>query len=208
MIRTGIADIRFLYEMENYEKYYNRVPEFRRQKADRIRNVKKKAQSIGVWVLYEKMRNMWGISQEAVYNPSHSGDYVLCSIDDEENPFTKVGCDLEETKTILTKLVNKYFFPEEQKYIFAGETEEEQKEAFYRYWVLKESFMKATRRGMALGLDTFEIRMDMERPRLVEMPEEIKDTYYFKEYFLDIPYKIGVCSTDERFSREIQKVEL
>ena len=67
MIRTGIADIRFLYEMENYEKYYNRVPEFRRQKADRIRNVKKKAQSIGVWVLYEKMRNMWGISQEAVY---------------------------------------------------------------------------------------------------------------------------------------------
>lgn len=208
MIRTGIADIRFLYEMENYEKYYNRVPEFRRQKADRIRNVKKKAQSIGVWVLYEKMRNMWGISQEAVYNLSHSGDYVLCSIDDEENPFTKVGCDLEETKTILTKLVNKYFFPEEQKYIFAGEAEEEQKEAFYRYWVLKESFMKATRRGMTLGLDTFEIRMDMERPRLVEMPEEIKDTYYFKEYFLDIPYKIAVCSTDERFSREIQKVEL
>ena len=34
--------------------------------------------------------------------------------------------------------------------------EKEQAEWFYRFWVLKESFMKATRRGMGLDMRTYE----------------------------------------------------
>ncbi len=209
MIRTWIADIRPLLESEVYAKYYQSVPEFRREKADHIRDKKKKAQSIGAWALYERARKMNGISPEAVYNLSHAGDYVLCSIDDSEEKQMQVGCDLEEMKKLHEKLVHRHFCEEEQRYIFEKETEEEKKEAFYRYWVLKESFMKATRRGLGLGLHTFEIRLeDGYPPRVVKMPDGIKGKYYLKEYRLGIPYKIAVCATDSVFAEEIQKVEL
>lgn len=208
MIRTGIADISPLFEERVYREYYKSVPEFRQEKAARIRDQRKKAQSVGVWVLYERLREMWGISEKAIYNLSHSGNYVICSIGEEVSDDIKVGCDLEEIKKIPTKLIERRFSDEEQKYIFAKENEREQKEAFCRLWVLRESFMKATRRGMSLGFDSFEIRIKEENPEIVYMPKDVEGAYYFKEYSLDIPYCIAVCSTEERFSEEIQKVEL
>lgn len=209
MIRTWIADIRSLYDADCYAEYYESAPEFRKEKADHIKDVKKKAQSIGAWALYEKARRLGGISREAVYNLSHAGDYVLCSVDDTANSDIQVGCDLEEIKIFHEKLVRRYFCEEEQKYILEKGTEEEKKAAFYRYWVLKESFMKATRRGMGLGLNTFTIRCtDGKAPQLVKMPEDLVGTYYFKEYSLNIPYKIAVCATENVFDEEIQKVEL
>ncbi len=208
MIRTGIADIRPLLEEQIYWEHYKRIPKFRQEKADRIRDQRKKAQSVGVWVLYERLRKMWGISGKVIYNLSHSGNYVLCSIGEEESNHIKVGCDLEEIKKIPTKLIRRYFSDDEQKYIFERENEEEQKEAFYRLWVLRESFMKATRRGIGLGFDSFEIRIKEENPELICMTKRVEGAYYLKEYFLDIPYCIAVCSTDEHFSEEIQKVEL
>ena len=56
-------------------------------------------------------------------------------------------------------------------------SEEEKKIAFYRYWVLKESFMKATRYGMKLGLDTFEILCDEKGARLLNQPKEICEKF-------------------------------
>lgn len=208
MIRTGIADIRPLFKEQIYREYYKSVPKFRQEKAERIQDQKKKAQSVGAWVLYEKLRELWGISEKAIYNLSHSGNYVLCSIGEETSNHIKIGCDLEEIKKIPTKLIKRRFPDEEQKYIFSGENEWEQKMAFCRLWVLRESFMKATRRGLSLGFDSFEIRIKEENPELIRMPKSVDGLYYFKEYSLDIPYCIAVCSTDEDFSEEIQKVEL
>ena len=40
--------------------------------------------------------------------------------------------------------------------VYKRQDEKEQAEWFYRFWVLKESFMKATRRGMGLDMRTYE----------------------------------------------------
>ena len=208
MVRTWIADVSSLYEESTYERLYRAAPEFRREKADRIRSKEHRAQSIGAWTLYEKARLMCKASEEAIFNLSHSGHFVLCSIEDNETIPVKVGCDIEEIKKLHTKLI-KRFLTSEQDYILEKQTEEERTDAFYRFWVLKESFMKATRYGMRLGLDTFEIQCDpCEAPRLIMQPDMIKEQYYFKEYKAGIPYKIAVCSTNSFFAEEIQKVDL
>ena len=117
---------------------------------------------------------------------------------------------MEKIGTPGMKVARRFFCSSEWQYIREQESGEEQTEAFYRYWVLKESFMKATRLGMKLGLDQFEIGFSKEgSPYLLIQPEEFPQRYYFKEYTIaDIPYKIAVCSNCSEFSKTIEKIEL
>lgn len=105
-------------------------------------------------------------------------------------------------------MIKRYFFASEEKFILSRKTEEEKKVAFYRYWVLKESFMKATRYGMKLGLDTFEILCDEKGARLSNQPKEIRETFYFKEYEIQLPYRVAICSTSNRFAKNLEKIDL
>lgn len=187
---------------------YEKVSKERRKKANRIVAQEGKALSVGAWILLQKMREEYGLSDGAVYNFSHSGKYVLCSVDDSESEDVQVGCDIEEMKQSRLDVARHFFCTSEIRYIESQETEEAQREAFYRYWVLKESFMKATRKGMKLGLNEFEIRME-EEPYLIKKPDEYTREYYYREYEDEnIPYKMAVCSTCNEFSEEICKIIL
>ena len=55
------------------------------------------------------------------------------------------------------ELAKRFFCRSEYEDIFRCDSKEERAEKFCRYWVLKESFMKATRKGMALKMSSFEI---------------------------------------------------
>ena len=79
MIRTWTASIAPLYEESFYRLCYGQAPAFRREKADRMKGKQVRAQSIGVWLLYEWMKREYEIKEDTAYNLSHSGDYVLCS---------------------------------------------------------------------------------------------------------------------------------
>lgn len=209
MIRTWVADVTPLYREDIYAKFYRAVPLHRQEKADRIRRREDRALSVGAWALYETALRECRATEEAVFNLSHSGELALCSIEDSGNFGVKVGCDLEKIKQFHENLVRRYFFSSEAAYIFGQKTDEERTEAFYRYWVLKESFMKATRCGMKLGLNTFEILCKgEEQPELVRQPDEIKERYFFKEYKLDRPYRVAVCSTEHAFAGAIKEIDL
>lgn len=85
----------------------------------------------------------------------------------------------------------------------AEENEEKRTEMFYRYWVLKESFMKATGKGMALPLDQFCIRLD-KPPVLIRKPEEFSEAYYYCEYDPgEKPYRLAVCTSDTQIDTEL-----
>lgn len=210
MIRTWVADVTSLLKKEKYLQYYKKVPDFRKEKADKIICQEGKALSIGVWILYEQMREAYDISEDLVFNLSHSGHYALCSIADIESNATYLGCDIEGVKQVRLDVARRFFCTSEFQRILEQNTEEERAEEFYRYWVLKESFMKATRLGMKLGLDQFEIAFSKEgNPYLIKQPEEFPQKYYFKEYEVaDIPCKIAVCSNCGEFSNTIEKIEL
>ena len=229
MIRTWVASIVPLYEETYFDLCYSKAPGFRREKADPMRGKQARAQSIGVWTLYERMKKEYGIPEDAAYNFSHSGDYVLCSVymgQTKEQP--RVGCDIEKMGRADLKIAGRFFCPAEYGRIAGGKDAMRQGELFYRYWVLKESFLKATREGLALGMDTFEIALGSP-PVLVRQPEQFQETYYYREAVLregqlagidaegecmvheesgkeDLKdmYRIAVCSTDASIDRIIQ----
>ncbi len=204
MIRTWIGDVTSLLEEEQYKQYYEKVPAFRREKADKLRFQEDKALSVGAWTLLEMMREAYGLGEEAVFNLSHSGSLAMCSIEDGQDLKVKVGCDVEQIKKPHLNIAKRFFSKNECRYI------EKEEQHFYRFWVLKESFMKATRLGMKLGLNTFEFDFTEEDvPILVLKPEEIEGTFYFKEYQVEgLPYCMAVCSTSNQFAEEVQMVRL
>ena len=102
------------------------------------------------------------------------------------------------------ELAKRFFCRSEYEDIFRCDSKEERAEKFCRYWVLKESFMKATRKGMALKMSSFEILLS-NPPRLIKKPEEFEETYYYREYHLEgFPYRIAVCSNDSELDSRIQ----
>ena len=109
MIRTWVADVTSLLKKEKYLQYYKKVPDFRKEKADKIICQEGKALSIGVWILYEQMREAYDISEDLVFNLSHSGHYALCSITDIESNATYLGCDIEGVKQVRLDVARRFF---------------------------------------------------------------------------------------------------
>lgn len=68
MIKAWAADVTPLYDRECYERYHAMAPDFRKEKADRLRLHEMKAQSIGVWTLWEKIREHYDLPEEAPHN--------------------------------------------------------------------------------------------------------------------------------------------
>ena len=207
MIRTWLADIRALYDEECYQKYFAALPAFRQEKARKLLFQKDRAQSAGAWLLLEEIRKRYKISDRAVYNLSHSGDYVLCAYSDVAK--AQVGCDLEEVKELRLSVARRFFGEGEYRHIAETKDPECKTWLFYRYWVLKESFMKATRKGMAMDMRSYEIGWDQEgRPVIAGKPEEYADAYYCREYRMQgVNAAIAVCTTDSDIG-ELQAIEL
>lgn len=207
MVQVWFADITPLLIEEKYRRYYQKAPDWRKKKADRYKFSRGRAQSIGVWSLWEQIRRKYGLPEETVYNLSHSGNYVLCAFSDKRT--AKVGCDLEEMKAFREPVARRFFCQSEYEYIMEKE-EEERARLFYRYWVLKESFMKATRQGMALDLRSFEIGWaGDERPYLVRKPREYPEEFYYQEYEKGgVNAGIAVCTTDIEIDGRLYVLEL
>lgn len=95
-------------------------------------------------------------------NWSHSGTFVICALSDQE-----VGIDLQNTcKEPKRALVRRVLQPEEQ--ICYDQTPgERQKQLFYSYWAIKESFLKALGTGFGTSLESFYIRMERSEPEII-----------------------------------------
>ena len=61
MVKAWIADVSALLEEECYRRYYEALPDFRKEKADRIKVPAGRAQSVGVWALCEKIKEKYSL---------------------------------------------------------------------------------------------------------------------------------------------------
>lgn len=125
------------------------------------------------------------------YNISHSGKWVVCSIDN-----LPVGIDIEQIKPINMGIAERFFSKEEIKSLM-GKDIVERENYFYDLWTLKESYIKAIGKGLSLPLDSFTIRIE-ENNITVHTTHE-SDNYYFKQYYIDKDYKMAVCSIKNGF---------
>ena len=203
MVKVWVADISPLFSGEKYDACYAVLPDWRKKKADSLKQEKARAQSVGVWTLWMQVCRKEGLPEDVSYNLSHSGNYVMCAY--STRPGAMVGCDLEMLGEFREKTARRFFCQEEYAYILKEEREEERRNLFYRFWVLKESFLKATGRGMGLDTRSFQIGWDEDgRPVLVKKPDEYPEAYFYQEYAVEeIPAKMAVCTTDPEIDRNI-----
>ncbi len=194
MIRLAYCNVENL----DLKKAYPLVSRKRQEKIDFYRFEKDKKLSCGAYLLLKKMLAEANITDPVFktekygkayisnhenihFNLSHSGKIVLCAISDRE-----VGADVEYIDPeIDLNIARHYFYNSEYENIMNAKSRQEE---FFKYWVLKESYMKYTGLGMNLKLDSFEIIIK-DKIRLKNDKEKLKFNLF------DIgDYKIGIAS--------------
>ena len=87
------------------------------------------------------------------FNLSHSGSRVMCVAAD-----VPVGCDVQQCYDISEyRKIARRFFSQDETAAMDNVPEEEAKQLFFRYWVLKESYIKASGKGFSTPLNSFSI---------------------------------------------------
>lgn len=192
---------------ESFDQAYASVDAERKNKVDSFKFKKSKLQSLAAGVLlnraledagfdignvkfkYNKFGKPYIEGLPIFFNLSHSGDYTMCVISDSE-----VGCDIEEIKSTEDKLAKRFFCKEEYEDIISQASDASRKNQFYRYWTLKESFIKATGLGLKLHLNSFQIILGNK----ISIKQSVNDKdYSFYEIDEIDGYKCSVCIEDK-----------
>lgn len=216
MTKLYLANTEPLADPDLFERFYRTVPCHRKEKIDTIKFPKGKRQCLGAWILLAYALKEAGIHQRDIcliygpdgkpyladfpdvhFNLSHSGRYVFCAVSNEE-----VGCDVQKIAAADLRVTHRFFAPEECEKI-ATAPEAVKNELFFRYWTLKESFIKNIGRGLSLPLQSFCIHLDGDRPSVSQsvLPEE---HFYFREFDLQDGYRYACCARKP----EIEDIQL
>ena len=192
------------------------LPRDRKEKILRYRQEHARKQSLGAGLLLNRVLSSYGKKIEDItYNPygkpevsgihfnlSHSEDLVICAI--SEKP---VGCDVEKMKECHEDIAERFFTKEEVSFLkkFHGE---EKREAFYRIWTLKESYVKMIGEGIHLPFDQFEIIPKKESENKMDVTKNgAVCACYLREY--SVPgYKMAVCAEESGFVSEIEYITI
>jgi 4'-phosphopantetheinyl transferase len=86
------------------------------------------------------------------FNVSHSGDWVVCLVDNEP-----VGVDVERVQAFEEGIARSFFAEDEYRFVLEGAQERERQLRFYRIWTAKESYIKAVGKGISLPLTDFSV---------------------------------------------------
>ena len=196
MIKLAYCNVENL----DLKRCYPMVSKERQEKIDFYRFDKDKKLSCGAYLLLAKLLDEAGITkpcfktekygkayisnyEDIYFNLSHSRKMVACAISDRE-----VGVDVEyNDPTIDLNIAKNYFFNTEYENIKKSDNPTDE---FFRYWVLKESYMKYTGLGFHLNLNSFEIIIE-DGIRL----KDDKDDINFNLFDIE-DYKLAVASND------------
>lgn len=138
---------------------------------------------------------------EFQFNISHSGNFVVCAIDNEI-----IGIDIEENKPIeYVELARKFFTGIECDYIMKEDLNK-QLSRFYQIWTLKESYIKCCGQGLSLPLTSFSIYIDQSENIKTIINNEIKN-YQFKSFDIEQGYKMAVCSLKNEISTKLNWID-
>ncbi|MCL1078845.1 4'-phosphopantetheinyl transferase superfamily protein [Parashewanella spongiae] len=97
------------------------------------------------------------------FNLSHSGDWLLVGIIHHTQPINEInsefclGVDVERDRknTKIHSILNRYFAKSEVVDLLALPSEALQRERFFDLWACKESYIKATGKGLSTPLGSF-----------------------------------------------------
>lgn len=117
------------------------------------------------------------------FNISHSGDWVMCAVDD-----VPIGIDIEQIQKIDTTIARHFFTPSEYRQIIV---EESGVDFFYQLWTLKESYVKYKGLGLGIPFDSFEFDISGNSPVLYS--DDVKPPFFISHMFKK-NYYLALCS--------------
>lgn len=199
------------------DRWSRYLSEERRAAAERRKNEKERRLFLAAEVLLnrslERMgadialpaaygRNLYGkpylLSENGIkVNWSHSGEYVLCAAADCE-----VGIDLQYAEREPREALVRRVLQPPERIFYENAPKEEKTRLFYKYWTIKESFLKAIGTGFHTSLNDFYICMEGEKPRIVQ---KVNDRHYGCRIldFADRAYEAAVCWENECDSESV-----
>lgn len=134
------------------------------------------------------------------FNISHSGDWVVCAVDNKP-----VGIDIEYIKPTDLKIAKRFFTVDEYNDLINKDRENRIK-YFYILWTLKESYIKAIGKGLLIPLNSFSFRIENE-DIIINTQNEF-DSCFFYQYEVDRKHIISVCGVNNEFKPYIKEISV
>jgi len=136
------------------------------------------------------------LPKKTQFSISHSGTWVVCATDNQP-----IGIDVERIHDINMDIAQRFFSDREYSEIMAVPDQEMQKNKFFDFWTLKESYIKAIGKGLSCPLSSFSIEAGADR--IFMATESDLPILNFKSYNLGVGYKCAVCAVHETFPLEV-----
>jgi len=126
---------------------------------------------------------------ELAFNLSHAANSLVIAVAYD----CRLGVDIEHCKprSNLPQLVAKCFADDEADY-WHNLPEEQKNLAFYRFWTRKEAFVKATGRGIALGLSQCVINPG-NQASFLNLPAEFGQTRSWRISAIQLATRPSLC---------------
>ena len=188
-----------------YDRAYACVSPDRRERLDRIKAERERCLSLGgALLLRHALRERGAGEPEIAYGPhgkpycadlpdvhfniSHSGDYAVCAV-----ASAPVGCDIERIVPYRLRVAERCFAPEELAALNVLPDEAARTELFFRFWTLKESFLKCVGCGITEPLSSVSFDLSGDAPHVTQYlsPEQ----YSFREYAGLPEHRCVLCLT-------------
>lgn len=150
--------------------------------------------------------DMPGDSAPLRFNLSNARSLVACAITRSAD----AGVDVEETdRPGETVGIADHFFSPTEVVALQAQPPERQRQRFFEYWTLKESYIKARGMGLSIPLDRFSF--DVARPGHIDFDvdpalEDDAARWTFWQWSLDKGYLLALCA--QRTNEAIPMVQI
>ncbi len=224
MLYLSAIKIPEVISLENFYYFKSVVTEERKNKIDRLFKYEEKLRTLFSEILLRYvLQNKFNLSQKQIhlkynnygkpslcglnnlfFNISHSGSWIICGVGDDN-----IGLDIEEIKEINMNVAKRFFTKEEYNSILAV-SKQEQIQLFYKYWILKESYIKAEGKGLGIPLNSFFFQID-RRKIILLCRGHLSERYNFMIYEFDRKYEAAVCwhgNKNELFDSKFDEIKL
>ncbi|NFF81616.1 4'-phosphopantetheinyl transferase superfamily protein [Clostridium botulinum] len=151
-------------------------------------------------------------NKEVYFNISHSGDYVVCAIDDNE-----CGIDVESLINYDVGIAENTFHPKEIILLRKFTNIKEKVQYFNFLWTMKESYVKALGIGLSKPLSSFYVVKEKDGILISDSDKQSKIFTICKCLELDDNYTLSfvgnsnvtnlIMITDTEFMRIIKKLK-
>lgn len=134
------------------------------------------------------------------FNISHSGQWVVVALDNGP-----IGVDIEKIQPMDLSICERFFSCAETDQILS-QPQSMRMGYFYKFWTLKESYIKATGKGLSTPLHSFSFDLSKEK---VSLQTSAKDEAWFFKLFDNLPdYQLAVCCSHENIQDRVELVSI